>query len=107
MKPTMMLYKVKSEKTQEHEQLTSEVFQDLRALSPRGVRCLVLRLPGGCYIHIALFDEGATLFDALDSFRLFQITMLERCVEPPKADEVAVVADYRVFDTSEKTPIDE
>jgi hypothetical protein len=36
---------------QEHERLTVNVFEELRAKSPEGVRCLVLKLEDGSYVH--------------------------------------------------------
>jgi hypothetical protein len=44
-------YKIKPDNAQEHERLTVNVFEELRAKSPEGVRCLVLKLEDGSYVH--------------------------------------------------------
>ena len=95
-------YKIKPEKAPEHEQAIARVFEYLQAESPAGIRCLVLKLGDGSYIHIAVIQDGALLASALECFPLFQITTVERCVERclerPQAGDVAIFRDYGILE---------
>ena len=96
MERILARYKVKPEKAQEHERLTAELFQELQEKSPDGVRCLVLKLGDGSYVHMALFQEGTLLHSALESFPLFAITISERCIEPPVPGDVTIFREYGI-----------
>jgi len=50
-------YKVKPDKALEHEMFIDEVFQELRSQFPGGVRCFVLKLNDGSYIHVAFIEN--------------------------------------------------
>jgi len=91
-------YKVKPDKALEHEMFIDEVFQELRSQFPGGVRCFVLKLNDGSYIHVAFIENRTRLNHALDSFGLFQITIAERCTEPPLPDDLTIFRDYGMLD---------
>src|SRR5262249_17800731 len=86
-------YKVKPDKAQEHEMLIDEVFEELRSNLPGGLRCLVLKLNDGSYIHVAI-ENRTRLNHALESFGLFQITIAERWTQPPPSGDVTIFRDY-------------
>jgi len=91
-------YKVKRDKAQEHEMLVDEVFRELGSKLPGGVRCLVLKLNDGSYIHVAFIENRTRLSHALESFGLFQITIAERCTEPPLQGDLTIFRDYGVLE---------
>jgi hypothetical protein len=97
MRPTLVRYRTKPEQTQENECLIGEVFRELRAKSPEGVRYLVLKLGDGSFVHFASVEDGAQPITALEAFRSFQSGIKERCVEPPQASEAVVVGNYRML----------
>ena len=91
-------YKVKPEKAREHEREAASVFLELQAKSPAGLRCLVLKIGDGSYIHIAVIEDGAPLDGALESFGLFRVTILERCSERPLPSDVSIFRQYRMLE---------
>ena len=54
MKRTIVRYKTKPETAQENERLIQQVFQELQAKSPEGVRYLALKLGDGTFIHFSI-----------------------------------------------------
>jgi len=97
VKRTLVRYKTKPEKAQENERLIEQVFQELRAKSPEGVRYLALKLDDGSFVHFVETDDGANPIPALEAFRSFQSGIKERCVEPPQAGDATVVGNYRML----------
>jgi hypothetical protein len=97
MKRTLVRYKTKPEKAQENERLIEQVFQELRAKSPQGVRYLALKLGDGTFVHFASVEDGASSVTTLETFRSFQSGIKERCVEQPQAGDAAIVGNYRML----------
>ena len=69
MKRTLVRYRTKPEKAQENERLIADVFQELRARSPAGVRYLVVKLADGTFVHFASVEDGASPVTALAAFQ--------------------------------------
>jgi hypothetical protein len=84
-------YQIQPEHVAENERLVADVFRELEAKRPSGVRYLVLALPDGTFIHVA---EGEIA--TLESHRVFRTGINARCVEPPKTVDAKVVGEYRV-----------
>ena len=99
MKRTLIRYKTKPDMTQENERLIGNVFQELQAKSPSGVRYLVLRLGDGTFVHFVVADgeNGSAPLTELPAFRAFQGGIKERCAEPPQVSEATVIGNYRML----------
>ena len=99
MKRTVVRYKIKTEKVEENARLIRNVFEELRAKSPQGVRYLALRLGDGTFVHFSTVDseDGVSLIPGLEAFGPFQSGIKERCVEPPQSSDVTIVGDYRML----------
>jgi radical SAM superfamily enzyme with C-terminal helix-hairpin-helix motif len=99
MKCTIVRYKTKPETAQENERLIQQVFQELQAKSPQGVRYLALKLGDGTFIHFSTVEaeDEASPIPQLDAFRSFQSGIKERCVEPPQLSAVTIVGNYRML----------
>jgi hypothetical protein len=99
MKRTVVRYKTKPEMVEENERLIGEVFQELQAKSPDGVRYLALKLGDGTFIHFVVVEseEDASPIPQLEAFRLFQSDIKRRCVEPPQSSVATVVGNYRML----------
>ena len=71
MKRTVVRYRTKPETVQENERLIQEVFQELRAKSPEGVRYLAMKLSDGTFIHFSAVEtkDGANPVPQLEAFR--------------------------------------
>ena len=97
MKRTLVRYKTKPEQADENARLIQNVFRELKAKAPAGVRYAVLRLGDGTFVHIAETEDGAPPIPSLDAFRAFQAGIKERCLEPPQPNEAMVVGNYRML----------
>ena len=56
MKRAIVRYKTRPEAAHENERLIQEVFQELQAKSPQGVRYLAMRLNDGTFIHFSIVE---------------------------------------------------
>jgi radical SAM superfamily enzyme with C-terminal helix-hairpin-helix motif len=99
MKRTMVRYKVKPEHADENVRLIQDVFKELQAKSPAGVRYLVLRLGDGTFVHFSMADtaDGVSPIPRLEAFGRYQSGIRERCAELPQSSDVAVVGEYGVL----------
>jgi radical SAM superfamily enzyme with C-terminal helix-hairpin-helix motif len=100
MKRTVVRYKTKPESGQENERLIQNVFEELRAKSPDGVRYLALKLGDGTFVHFSAHDseDGGSPIPRLEAFKSFQSGIKERCIEPPQSSDVTIVGNYRMLD---------
>jgi hypothetical protein len=97
MKRTLIRYRTKPEMTQQNQHLIENVFAELQAKSPEGVRYMVLRLDEGTFLHFVETHDGGSPLGQLEAFRLFQSGIRDRCAEPPQASEATIVGNYRML----------
>jgi hypothetical protein len=97
MKRTLIRYRTKPEMTQQNERLIENVFQELQAESPGGVRYLALKLADGTFLHLVETDVAGSPLTELSAFRSFQAGIKDRCAEPPQAGEATIVGNYRML----------
>jgi hypothetical protein len=83
-------YQIQPEHVGENERLIADVFRELEAKRPDGVRYLVLALPDGTFIHIAEGDVTP-----LDTHRAFRTGVNARCIEAPRTVDAKVIGEYR------------
>jgi hypothetical protein len=98
----MVRYKTSEAHAQANEALVRAVFDELRALSPAGLRYASYRLPDAVsFVHIATFDAAASNpLTSLPSFKAFQAQHMERCVEQPVVTELTAVGSYSAAGSS-------
>ena len=98
MKRTLVRYKTKPERAQENAQLIEQVFRELKAKAPDGVRYLCLKLDDGTFVHFATVErtDGAHPITSLEAFRAFQNGIKERCMEVPQSGDATIVGNYRM-----------
>jgi hypothetical protein len=97
MKRTVVHYKTKPESANENQRLIADVFRELQAKAPDGVRYAVLRTDDGTFVHIVSLEDGAVSITALDAFASFQRDIDERCAELPNAGPATIVGNYRML----------
>ena len=97
MKRTLVRYKAKPEMVLENERLVADVFRELQAKAPDGVRYTALKLDDGTFVHFVSLDEGASPIAALEAFDEFQREIDERCAELPQAHAATVIGNYRML----------
>jgi radical SAM superfamily enzyme with C-terminal helix-hairpin-helix motif len=98
MKRNLIRYKTHPERSEENQRRIEDVFAELRAKAPAGVRYLVLRDGDGGFVHLVETEEGSAGVPALDAFRAFQSGIRDRCIEPPRFADVTIVGNYRMID---------
>jgi hypothetical protein len=99
MKRTLIRYKTKPEMADTNAALIADVFAELKAASPEGVRYLSLRLEDDTFVHLVETEaDAASAIPALVAFRLFQSGIRERCIEQPEAAGAIIVGNYRMLD---------
>ncbi len=99
MKRMLVHYRTKPGMAQENARLIENVFQELQATSPDGIRYLALRLADGTFVHFVALDsaDGSSPLSRLGTFRTFQSGIKERCFEPPQAGDATIVGNYRML----------
>jgi hypothetical protein len=99
MKRTLVRYRAKPEQVQENERLIENVFQELYAKSPSGVRYLALKLGDGTFVHFSIAEssDAGNPIVALEAFQSFQSGVKERCIEPPQFGDVTIIGNYRML----------
>ncbi len=99
MKRTLIRYKTKPDMADNNAALIAEVFAELKAAKPEGVRYLSLRLDDDTFVHfVETEDDAAVTLPRLAAFKAFQGGIRERCVEPPQAGGATIVGNYRMLD---------
>jgi hypothetical protein len=101
MKRTLIRYKTKPELADRNAELIAEVFEELKAAGPSGVRYLSLRLDDDSFVHfVETESDSEGTLPALAAFKAFQSGIRERCIEPPLAGGVTIVGNYRMLGES-------
>jgi hypothetical protein len=99
MKRTLIRYKTKPEMADTNAALIAEVFAELKAARPEGVRYLSLRLDDDSFVHLVETEDDATVkLPSLTAFKAFQDGIRQRCIEPPQAGSAIIVGNYRMLD---------
>jgi hypothetical protein len=96
MKRSLIRYRTKPETTLQNQRLIENVFQELQAKAPEGVRYMVLKLDDGTFLHFVEANDGGNPLQQLDAFRAFQSGIRDRCAEPPQLSEAIIVGNYRM-----------
>ena len=98
MRTTIVRYKVKPERLDEHVALVKAVFEELSRSRPSGLRYSAVRAADGVsFTHISAIEASNNPLSALASFQNFQRGIADRCDEPPTPVEVSVVGDFALF----------
>jgi hypothetical protein len=99
MKRIVVRYRTKPEAADANAQLIAQLFQELKAKAPAGVRYLALRLEDDTFIHVSLLEaeQETSPIPQLEAFRAFQSGIKERCLEPPQSSNATLIGSYRAF----------
>ena len=95
MKRNLIRYRTKPESADANAALIANVFEELKAAKPDGVRYLSLRLDDHSFVHVVeTEDEVSGTLPGLAAFKAFQAGIRERCIEPPVVKSVTIVGNY-------------
>jgi hypothetical protein len=94
MKHVMVRYRVKADQVEANEALVRDVYEELAAVRPDGLRYATFKLDDGVtFVHIAEHAVPNPLA-AVEAFQRFQAGIAERCDEPPAVMEVEQIGSY-------------
>ena len=99
---SVIRYKTKPERADENQRLVEDVYAELAARDPGGMRYATLRLADGAtFIHIFMTDSDDTpnTMGDIAAFVEFQRELAQRCVEQPAAQAATLVGSYRLLST--------
>lgn len=96
MKQVLINYIVKTEKVHENIALIKNVFNQLHAEKPAGVKYTAYKMGENVFIHIAQFEteEAHEEFTRLESFMAFRKDMKARQIERPITNTIEEIGDF-------------
>ncbi|HZK73181.1 MAG TPA: hypothetical protein VFD88_04190 [Clostridia bacterium] len=97
---SVIRYKTKPESADDNQRLVEDVYTELAARDPGGMRYATLRLEDRVtFIHIFMTDSDDTpnTMGDIAAFVEFQRELAQRCVEQPSAQAATVVGSYRLL----------
>ncbi|MDH3733373.1 MAG: hypothetical protein OEU54_07545 [Gemmatimonadota bacterium] len=98
MNTTIVRYKVKADRAEENKAYIRDVFAELDANRPDGLRYVSFNLEDGLtFVHIAVIEGEGNPLTATDAFKTFVADIKGRCDEPPAASGADIVGSYRLF----------
>lgn len=92
-------YRPKADQADHNQQLVEDVFAELTAADPGGVKYATFRLEDGSFIHIADVEADPNPLSQVAAFGKFQEGIGDRC-EPghtPDAQPATLVGNYRLL----------
>src|SRR6478752_9936739 len=96
---TVVQYRVKPERADEHLRLIEAVFADLDRREPEGFTYKVFRLEDGVsfvHVHVEHADvDHSDSLQAVPAFKAFVADIADRCDVPPAAKGATVVGGFR------------
>jgi hypothetical protein len=88
-------YETHAGAAEENQRLVEQVFAELAADDPGGLRYITLRLADGVtFVHVAMHDSTDNPLSRSAAFAAFQEGIAERCSVPPAASKATVVGSY-------------
>jgi hypothetical protein len=88
-------YTTKPESADENERLIREVFAELAAERPAGLRYASYRLDDGVsFLHVAMLDGETNPLSQSAAFAKFQAGIADRCAQGPVASDATQVGSY-------------
>jgi quinol monooxygenase YgiN len=98
---TLVRYTVHPEHAEENAALVRDVYAELHADPPAGLRYATFRSDDGLgFVHFAVVDgeESAGPLTGVAAFRRFQEGVRDRCSEPPQVTRLQPVGEFRLLD---------
>jgi hypothetical protein len=97
MSVVVVRYRTKPERAEENATLVAQVFSELAAEQPDGLRYATFRLADGVsFVHVAEVDtaDGANPLGSIAAFGEFQREIPDRMVEGPVVADATLVGSY-------------
>jgi hypothetical protein len=95
-KAVFVRYRTSEEAAEANQHLVEQVYAELNADQPDGLRYVTLRLADGVtFVHIAFHAVDDNPLARSTAFAAFQADLADRVVEPPQPSSATVVGSYR------------
>jgi hypothetical protein len=91
---TVVRYRTKPEHAEENERLIREVFAELAAARPDGLRYASFRIDGESFLHVAITDGEQNPLTSSEAFAKFQEGIGDRCEEGPAVARGQLIGSY-------------
>lgn len=93
-------YRPKADRADENQRLVEEVFAELNAADPGGIRYATFKLADGTWVHVADITTAVNPLTGMQAFAAFTAALDDRCEEGegPNPQPAEVVGSYRFFD---------
>jgi hypothetical protein len=92
---TIVRYTTRPEAADSNAGLISDVFAQLAEGTPPSLRYAVLRVDDSEFIHLAWSQRRPSPLLELAAFGRFRAGIAERCLEPPRTAQAAVLGNHR------------
>ena len=97
-KTVVVRYQTRPDAADENQRLVEQVFAQLAAEDPGGIRYATFRLADGVtFIHVLVTAGESLPLQELPAFKEFLSTIDDRCVEGPTGSDATTVGSYRFF----------
>lgn len=88
-------YQTKPEYAEENQRLVQDVYAELAASDPGGLRYMTFRLADGVtFVHVAITSAGVNPLPSTTAFAEFQREISERLEAPPEVADAVLVGSY-------------
>lgn len=88
-------YQTRPEAAEENERLVAQVFAELAAEQPEGLRYASLRLADGVsFVHVVVSEAGSDALPQLAAFQEFARGLGDRVTGPPARSTADIVGSY-------------
>lgn len=97
MSTIVIQYRPRADQADQNQRLVEDVFAELAATDPGGIRYATWRLEDGAFIHIADLDTDQNPLSTNAAFQRFQDGIADRCEagEAPNARNATPIGAYR------------
>lgn len=92
-------YRPTADQANHNQQLVEDVFAELNATDPGGVRYATFRLEDGSFIHIADVEADPNPLGQTAAFATFQEGIVDRCESDhgPNPQPATLIGNYRLL----------
>ena len=91
-------YRTNPQDADENARLIREVFTELAADQPGGLRYASFRLDDGVsFVHVAVLDADHNPLSDSPAFAKFQSGIRDRCADGPAASDATVIGSYQLL----------
>ncbi|WP_141579619.1 hypothetical protein [Actinomadura sp. WMMA1423] len=91
----LVRWKIKPEQVERELELLREVYAELRAVRPDGLRYATFQLEDEVtFMDVVELDDGPEVLRRIEAFQRYRTTLDERCDEPPEMTTLHRVGSY-------------